>query len=286
MGEQQQDRPSDRRSDQQAVPHRHVFVAGLHRSGTTPLARLLAGHPQVSGFSGTGVTEDEGQHLQSVYPAARTHGGAGRFAFSPAAHLTEDSPLAVPASREALLAQWSPHWDLSRPVLVEKSPPNLVMTRFLQALFPEARFVVVVRHPVVVALSTSKWTGMTSLRRLLEHWLTAHELFLEDAAHLRRVHVVLYEHLVNDPAGTLAGVGDFLDLEGPVPHESVDARRSSEYEQRWAQLQASRNPLHRRALRRTRDELGERVRRFGYELDDLSVARGLPPLTAAPGAHA
>jgi hypothetical protein len=28
--------------------HRFVFLAGLHRSGTTLLARLLAAHPQVS----------------------------------------------------------------------------------------------------------------------------------------------------------------------------------------------------------------------------------------------
>lgn len=261
--------------------HQLVFVAGLHRSGTTPLARLLAAHPQVSGFSGTGEKEDEGQHLQSVYPPARVYGGAGKFAFSPAAHLTEHSPLAVPANAERLFAQWAPHWDLSRPVLVEKSPPNLVMTRFLQALFPLARFLVVARHPVVVALSTRKWTGLTSLRRLLEHWLAAHELFLADAPHLRRLEVVLYEHLISDPGATLADVGAFLDLTGPVPQESVDARRSTAYERQWEQLRASRNPLQRHALGRIESELGDRIRRFGYDLDDLGVARGLPPVAVA-----
>jgi hypothetical protein len=33
--------------------HRFVFLAGLHRSGTTLLARLLAAHPEISGFSDT-----------------------------------------------------------------------------------------------------------------------------------------------------------------------------------------------------------------------------------------
>ena len=69
--------------------HRFVFLAGLHRSGTTLLARLLAAHPEVSGFSGTGVPADEGQHLQSVYPAAKVWGGPGRFGFAPEAHFTE-----------------------------------------------------------------------------------------------------------------------------------------------------------------------------------------------------
>ncbi len=265
-----------------ATGHRMVFVAGLHRSGTSPTARLLSAHPQVSGITASGATEDEGQHLQDVYPAARTFGGAGKFAFSPASHLTEASPLATPANADRLFASWAPYWDLTRPVLVEKSPPNLVMTRFLQALYPDARFVVVVRHPVVVALSTSKWSGFTPLRTLVEHWVTAHEIFLADAAHLRRVHVVTYERLVSDPGGTLDAVGAFLGLDGPIPRESVDAARSNSYVQRWAELQASRNPLHRRALSRMRRELGDRVERFGYRLDDLDDVRGFPALPTGP----
>jgi len=265
--------------------HRLVFVAGLHRSGTSPTARLLSAHPSVSGLTATGVKEDEGQHLQDVYPSARAYGGAGRFAFSPAAHLTEHSPLVRPGSAQRLFQQWAPYWDLSRPVLVEKSPPNLVMTRFLQALFPEARFLVVVRHPVVVALSTSKWAGLTPLRRLIEHWVTAHEIFLGDAPSLRRLHVLRYEHLVAEPAAALDGVGEFLGLDGPIPRDSVDGRRSSTYVQQWKALQSSRNPLHRRSLARIRAELGPRVERLGYRLDDLDDVRAFPPVRPGPPQH-
>ena len=61
--------------------HTYVFVGGLHRSGTSLLARSLEAHPSVSGFRGTGVPEDEGRRMQSVYPAGNRLGGAGRFAF-------------------------------------------------------------------------------------------------------------------------------------------------------------------------------------------------------------
>ena len=224
---------------------RLVFVAGLHRSGTTPLARLLATHPEISGFVETGVKEDEGQHLQDVYPSARQYGGAGRFAFDERSHLTERSPLATVENAQRMLDQWAGHWDLDRRLLLEKSPPNLVMTRFLQQLYPEARFVVVVRHPVVVALSTQKWAGpLAGLPPLLEHWVRAHETFLADAAKLRNVHVVRYEQLVSDPTGTLAGVAEFLGLCEPIAADSLDGSRSDRYRTAWGELTGSKLTRH------------------------------------------
>src|SRR5207237_8248938 len=97
--------------------HRFVFLAGLHRSGTTLLARLLAAHPEISGFSGTGAPADEGQHLQSVYPAAKEYGGPGRFGFASESHLTAASPLAPAESARTLLEEWPPRGDLALPLL-------------------------------------------------------------------------------------------------------------------------------------------------------------------------
>ena len=56
-----------------------IFVAGLHRSRTSLLHKVISSHPEVSGFSQTGVPEDEGQHLQSVYKSAKSFGGAGTW---------------------------------------------------------------------------------------------------------------------------------------------------------------------------------------------------------------
>ena len=54
-----------------------LFLGGLHKSGTSVLHRLLRAHPETSGFSNTGVPQDEGQLIQSVYPPAWMHGGPG-----------------------------------------------------------------------------------------------------------------------------------------------------------------------------------------------------------------
>src|SRR4051812_32224235 len=230
--------------------HRLVFIGGLHRSGTSPLTRLLAAHPQVSGFAGTGVPEDEGQHLQDVYPSARAHGGPGQFANHPGAHLTEGSALATPANADRLWSAWSAHWDLSRPVLVEKSPPNLLMTRFLQALFPNARFLVIVRHPVAVALSTRKWRRTTPLLQLVEHWVAAHETFLADAPSIAHLHVVTYEHLVTNPHDVLPAIADFLELDSPLSSTTLRPDRSNRYQDQWRALAQTHRPWTRHSFNR------------------------------------
>lgn len=241
--------------------HRLVFVGGLHRSGTTLLARCLAEHPQVSGFEETGVPADEGQHLQSVYPTARAHGGPGRFALSAGAHLTEASSLATAASREQLLEDWGPHWNLGRPVLLEKSPPNILRTRFLQAVFPEASFVMIFRHPVAVSLATQKWSK-TSLAGLMRHWLVAHRTFERDRPHLERVLVVSYEHLIARTQECLDAVYAFLGLDSHPTTLATRPDGNEPYFERWRRL----NPLYRRLLEW---RFERQVAGFGYSLVDL-----------------
>ena len=201
-----------------------MFVGGLHRSGTTPLARTLAEHPSISGLADTGVAEDEGQHLQDVYPRIRAYGGMGRFAEAPAAHLVETSLLVNDDNRRRLEAAWSPYWDLTRPLLLEKSPANLIMGRFLGAMFRGSALIVVVRHPVVVALAMQKWNPVlfarngrrrVSLPGLVEHWVKAHQLLLDDLPSLERVHVLRYEDLVESPTGHLSRSRSFSGSTSP-----------------------------------------------------------------------
>jgi hypothetical protein len=184
------------------------------------LARLLAEHPQVSGFHDTGVPADEGQHLQDVYPVVSRGHQAGRFALDPAAHLTESSPLVSDANRAALWDAWRPHWEEQRQVLIEKSPPNLLMTRFLQAMFPQAGFVLVIRHPIAVSAATQKWSS-TRPHQLLGHWAAAHRTLRADLPHLRRVMIVRYERLVADPDRELGRVFGFAGLSDHAPGRQV-----------------------------------------------------------------
>ena len=281
--------------------HQLVFVGGLHRSGTTLIADVVGGRPEGSGLRNTGVPMDEGQHLQQVYAGAR--GRMDRWALEPDAHLTEDD--AAPGDAAALWNAWSPYWDLDARVLVEKSPPNLTKLRYLRTLFPEARFVVVTRHPVVQALAIRKWAGALTgrygvgLPRLVEHWVHAHEVFADDAVLLGNLLVVRYEHLVRDPVAELARVAEFLDM-APIPPGAVDVRRSEAYERSWRATpsnimpralehvrRAGRRPWRARQAvtreladpfllpryrREVADRYGDRIARLGYDLTDLHDA--------------
>ena len=257
------------------------------------LYRYLDEHPLVSALSGTPVHTNEGQHNQTVYPGDEYHGKGGRFAFRPEARLTEESPLITPENRRKLFTEWSRFWDLSKPYLLEKSPPNLIRMRFLQAMFPDSYFVVLLRHPIPVTLATQPWGG-DRLHSLIEHWLRAHELFLEDVPHVRRVHALRYEDLVADPNATLGRVFAFLGLDDPKPGRAraegvnVDnflsdrTLRTGVNDKYFDEWRERRRSLARRVYYDAvawRYERGVRV--FGYSLREPRSLR--PPLVRLTG---
>lgn len=260
--------------------HRFVFIAGLHRSGTSIVTRCICAHPEISGFHDTGVPEDEGQFLQSVYPVARTFGGPGSFGYDPRAALNETSPLVSEASRDRMYTSWSRYWDLNCPILVEKSPPNIIRARFLQAQFPRSYFVIVVRHPVAVAFATVNIQHKrTRVERLVHHWVHCHELFERDLPRLERVLVVKYEQFVADPDAVLARVYDFVGVERHQRALAIRSDTNERYHRMWRERTAKR--FVGRRSRTTTAALENRVRRFGYSLDDLGLCH---PGTALAGA--
>src|SRR2546421_5441261 len=178
--------------------YKYVFVCGLQRSGTSVLGRNIARLEGCTGFKNTGVLQDEGQYLQDVYPPDRAYGGTGRFGFDPRAHLTETSVLLTPENIAKLRESWHSHWEKDKSICLEKTPGNLIMTRFLQAAFPDAYFIVIRRHPVAVSMASQKWS-MSSLHSLFEHWLRCHELFNMDKKYLRNVYELTYEDYVENP---------------------------------------------------------------------------------------
>lgn len=195
--------------------HRFLFVVGPFHSGTSIMTLLLGRHPQISGLTGTGKMENEGQHLQELYEPAKRLGGE-LFPLRPASFADESSPLVSDDSRLHLINAWAPFWNLSRPVLLEKSPRHSTMTRFFQALFggtrpngaPGVAFVVMLRHPL--GASRYYWERIQAThpqymeRRCgaihIRAWLAMMDALLADLTRLQRAAVVRFERwLADDP---------------------------------------------------------------------------------------
>jgi hypothetical protein len=264
--------------------HAFVFVGGLHKSGTSILHEGVRQHPEISGFKDTGVHQDEGQLLQSIYPPAARHGGWGRFGFDPRAHLTETSSLVSAGSRDRLIADWARYWDPTKPFLVEKSPPNIIRTRFLQAMFPNSYFVMIMRHPISVSLASLKWAKHPARRivkgrttgRLIKHWIHCHKVLAGDALQLQRLKVIKYEKFVADPMATLASIFSFIGATPFQPELAIRAADNEDkYFSKWRSLASS--PVQGLYVRRVATRFEKGVLDFGYSLQDLTIADDWTP---------
>ena len=165
-------------SDAPAAFSGYLFICGLHRSGTTLVEQRIAAGYDVACLRAD-VPQNEGQHLQDVYPIASAHGGPGRFAFAP--EMVPKAPWRrkARAARARLLACWTTWATQKTGVLLEKSPPNLTKIAWLRAVFPGARFLIVVRDPEVVTKATRKWMPYP-VEEILAHWDRAHEIARAD----------------------------------------------------------------------------------------------------------
>lgn len=246
--------------------HKFVFICGVHRSGTSLLFKCLRDHPEISGFEETGVPEDEGQHLQTVFKPASAYGGWGQFGLNKNAYLDERSPLVCDRNREKLLSEWQSFWDMEQPILLEKSPPNLIRMRFLQAMFPNSYFIVLKRHPIAVSYATQK-VSKKGLYSLIEHWLVCYEAAIADLEKLDNVMTLRYEDFVNSPNKTLSEIYQFLNVAFSATDEEIRSNVNEKYLQRWEERE--QNWLLKKYGGMMENRLESRVNQLGYSLVDI-----------------
>ena len=179
--------------NQPTVP---IFIVGMHRSGTTLLERMLAGHSQVGD---AGETSAFHAQLELAIDRAAPTGMNAAFA-----RLTANADFDAIARGYAESARW-----LSRGngFFTEKLPQNFFNVGFIAKAMPQARFLHLVRDPMDTCFSNLRtlFSGAAlysydqaelggfflQYRRMMEYW---------HAVLPGRVLDISYDELVHDPA--------------------------------------------------------------------------------------
>jgi tetratricopeptide (TPR) repeat protein len=219
-----------------------TFLLGFPRSGTTLLDTMLMGHPDVA------VMEER----PAVTEVGDTLGG-----FSRIADLDESEVRRAQSDYFEHAGRYVEFGDETH--LVDKSPLHLNSIPLIHRLFPNARFILALRHPADVVLSCFVNNfrlnpSMSNFVRLdtaaefydlsFQSWQRARDLLPIN------VHTVVYEELVANTEGELRRLSDFLGLrwrDEMLDHQATAARRGVIATASYAQVT---EPVYRRSVGR------------------------------------
>ncbi len=201
---------------------RYLFVAGLHRTGTSLLTRLMARHPDVAAIERSPAPENEGCYLQGAIPHTALHGRPAHYATDPAQHLVEGCAYDTAVTRDRMRSDWDRWFTPDETAWrIEKSPVNLTRMRLYQQLFPMAQFVVILRHPEAMAAALAKWVDRPAAQ-IVDYGVAAYDRMARDLPFLHAAIVVRYEDLVADPGKVLSSLCTFLQVDaGPVLQDAA-----------------------------------------------------------------
>ncbi len=196
-----------------------IFVVGFPRSGTTLLEQMLDAHPGLQSM-------DENPFFNRLVGILGNHDR----------RILDDLSVLRQYDCDELRKRYNTmvserivrNWDAR---LVDKNPLNMRWLPIMYRLFPEAKFILAVRHPCDVILSCYMQSFRSSilvaacstLERLARAYVDTMERWLEDVSVFQpSVMVSRYEDLVDDFPGQVKHIAKFLEIEDASPMLQFD----------------------------------------------------------------
>ena len=230
-----------------------IFIVGMPRAGSTLVEQILSSHSLVEGTS----------ELSDLPAIARKSPGYPVGALK----LSEDERRAL---GEEYLKRVSVQRRTDRPFFIDKLPNNWLFVPFIHLILPNAKIIDARRHPLGCCFSnfrqhfargqdftydlTDVGTYYADYVRMMAHI---------DAVLPRRVHRVIYEHMVDDTEAEIRALLAYCELEYEPAclsfHETKRAVRTASSEQ-------VRQPIYREAT--------EEWQRYEVHLGPLKAALG------------
>lgn len=188
-----------------------IFIGGVPRSGTTLMRAMLDAHPDVRCGQETRVIP---RILQMRFHWMKSEKEARRLEEAGIAKNVLDSAIAA-FTLEIIAKHGEP-----APRLCNKDPLTLKMGTYVLELFPNAKFIFMVRdgrataHSIISRKVTITGFDLTSYRQCLRKWNTVVEAMNKQCVELgpSRCMRVPYEQLVLHPRKWMGKVLDFLDI--------------------------------------------------------------------------
>ena len=250
-----------------------VFIVGFPRSGTTLLDQILDANPDVQ------VIEE--QPLVRTLRRALSDLPGGFLKNLPNLKDTQRKKLQEAYWRE--MEKYEP--DFSRRVIIDKMPLSIVDVAMISAVFPDAKIILALRHPVDSCLSCFmqdfemngamlNFTSIEQTAYLYDQVMTLWQRYASGLA--LNVQEVRYERLITDLRGEVEPVLNFLGLEwdeamaDPAAHARARGTiRTPSYAQVTQPIystSADRWRRYEKHLAPILPKLEKHIRYFGYSL--------------------
>ena len=197
-----------------------VFVISPPRAGSTLLQRMMGAHPEI-------FTHPE-PHLITPIAHLGVYNNVDKAPYDHinAAEATKAFIEDLPGGEQDYLDALRAYTDTlysrmlstsGKSYFLDKTPANALVLPFLQRLYPDAKYIVLTRHPVAVFSSYANsffdgdWQAAHAFNPILERYVPAVATFLRDRP-VPLLHVA-YEDLVTEPEPELERIFAFMGLE-------------------------------------------------------------------------
>ena len=257
-----------------------IFIVGAMGSGTTLLRLVLDSHENIAVPQETGFMRAYNAHLHIPFKWSGRN-WAKRMGWS-----REELDAELAAFYDRIFMRYVQEQGKQR--WGEKCPLHTWHVDDMARLYPDAKFVGIVRHPGACSASNmTRWEH--SLPKAAYHYERYNkEIARQAARHADRFALVRYEELVLQPEPVMRELLEWLDepwSDNVLHHDTVQAARGGREVvegrnrvtdpidvSRIAKWTRTLDPKARRRLGRRLGRLGEF---FGYEYDDPAVLEPL-----------
>jgi len=185
-----------------------TFLIGFPRSGTTLLDTILRTHSKIEVVEEQGMVSKAHHHLGDTLSIVDIES------------LTEEE---LADAREVYFKELAKHASTSSSdCIIDKLPLNILDVPIIHKLFPTAKFILALRHPLDSILScfmqpfklNNSMSNMVELDRIVDFYGVAMTILeLSEKRYSLNIHRIKYEDLVLDMKSVVSNLLEFLELD-------------------------------------------------------------------------